>query len=244
MSLPRDTRESTYLSVATFNAHGVKGAEIEIRDLSAQVQILGLTETWIRAQDLEQEQELDESVSVIQTHGGWRGQGGVGIKIIPLLNYSVVMKHSQPEFQILTINTGGTYISVVYIRPQVRKQQFIECLSRIQDSTRGRSVIMGDLNARHRLWDITSNSHGNWLVEWAKANHWTVDAPQEPTFSAHQGTSTVDLFLVKGVDSDGATILSGDWDGSSDHRAAWTKIKACPLYKVGIPRIPQNPKVK
>ena len=226
--------------MAIFNAHGVKGIEADIEALASHVQILGLCETWLRPKDLTAAQQFDESISVPQTHGGWRGQGGVAIKVAPLINYSVVLKHSQTEYQFITIKVAGTYITMLYVKPNSPKPVFLQCMNTIQKCTRGRSIIMGDLNARHPRWDRCANPHGRWLVEWTFSHHWTVHAPPEPTFAAHQGTSTVDIFLTKGITTDGARILSGSWDGSSDHRAVCTNVGSSPLYKLGIPRIPQS----
>ena len=232
--------ESAKLSMATFNAHDVKGFEREIETLATQVQVLGVCETWLRANDIHSAQLFSESVTVVQTHGGWRGQGGVALKVAPLIAYKVLQRHSQPEYQFITIKLGRTLITVLYLKPNVPKPIFLQCLNKIQAYCRGDSVIMGDFNARHSRWDSRSNSHGRWLVEWITLHGWSVHAPPEPTFAAHQGSSTVDLFLTKGVVTDGMRILSGVWDGSSDHRAVSTNIFSTPNYNLGIPRIPQN----
>ena len=150
------------------------------------------------------------------------------------------MKHAQAEYQFIILNVSGTYISVLYIRPNLPQALFLHCLQTIQQHTRGKSVIMGDLNARHSRWDTTTNSHGRWLVSWASSNHWTVDAPPEATFVGHQGQSTVDLSLVKGLDTSGTRTLSEPWDGSIDHRAVGTQIVSSPIHTLDIPRIPQR----
>ena len=240
MSNSTSPSETAQLSLATFNSHGVKGTEAEIDSLASTVHVLGICETWLRPGDISSQKQFDETVSVLQDHGGWRGQGGVGFIISPLLHYRIVERYAQVEFQYVIINIAGTYLSVLYIRPNISRPSFLQCFNQIQKLTRGKSVVMGDLNARHKSWDTTTNSHGRWLVEWATSNQWHIDAPGGPTFIAHQGTSTVDLFLTKGVHTSGASILNGIWDGSSDHRAVGTKIIAQPRYTLDVPRIPQN----
>ena len=104
--------------------------------------VLGVCETWTRATDLAAAQQFDESLSVLQTHGGWRGQGGVAVKVAPLLNYSVVFQHSQTEYQLITFKVSGTHITVVYIRPNSPKPVFPQYLNQIQTHTRGKSAMM------------------------------------------------------------------------------------------------------
>ena len=208
--------------------------------MAEQSHILGICETWLRPSDLIQSKQFAESVSVLQDHGGWRGQGGVAVIVAPLINYRVVRKHSQVEYQFIILNIAGTYVSVVYIRPHLPKQRFLQCLNHVHDLTRGKSILMGDLNARHTRWDKHTNPHGRWLLEWAQSHRWTIDAPSCPTFASHQGSSTVDLFLSKGVTTSGAEVLNGIWDGSSDHRAVRTRIVARPQYNLDVPRIPQS----
>ena len=83
------------LRIATFNAHGARGKEDEIIKLASKVQVLGVCETWARAADSRLRSIFSESVSVLPNHGGWRGQGGVGFIINPLMQYTLVKAHAQ-----------------------------------------------------------------------------------------------------------------------------------------------------
>ena len=240
MSKPTAHSETAQLSLATFNSHGVKGSETEIAALASNVNVLGICETWLRPSDLASQKQFTETASALPDHNGWRGQGGVAFILSPLLQYRVIKTYAQVDFQYVTLNITGTYVTVLYIRPNIPQSSFLQCLNEIQALTRGKSVVMGDLNARHKTWEKATNSHGRWLVEWATSNKWNIDAPAGPTFIGHQGTSTVDLFLTKGIHTSGASVLSGLWDGSSDHRAVGLRVLAPPRYTLDVPRIPQS----
>ena len=129
---------------------------------------------------------------------------------------------------------------MVYIVPHVSKTKFDQCLNKINAAVTGQGVIMGDLNSRHTRWDKTCNPQGKWLVQWAQKNKWIISAPTEPTFAAHIGTSTVDLFLSKGVELKGTSVLHGPWDGCSDHFAVSAEIALSPTYRVSTSFIPHS----
>ena len=227
-------------SIASFNAHGVRGKEPEIEALASKFQVLAVCETWIRPQDIVTANKFEESVTVVQTHNGWRGQGGIGFRINPLLNYTLVQKHAQVSYQYIIIQVGGINIAAVYLTPTISQCDFRACLSSIQSCVIGPVVIIGDLNCRHKKWDTKSNKQGGWLVEWVSKNGWTIQAPSEPTFAAHSGKSTVDLMLTKGVNTSGLSVIHGSWDGCSDHLAVCAQVMHCPSYRLDVPRIPQR----
>ena len=234
-SMPSDR-----LKVATYNAHGVRGKEYEVSQLSTRVHILSVCETWLRPQDVLQTNLFDESVSVTQSHGGWRGQGGVAVKIHPLMRYSVLSKVATEKYQLLAMSVAQTQVVSLYLSPLVPKEVFLECLNTAHKTCRGKAVIMGDFNARHRTWDRTSNSHGRWLVAWAKKHRWVIHAPSEPTFSGHRGSSTVDLVLTRSLESSEATVMHGKWDGVSDHEPVSCTLDAIAQPKLIVPAIPQK----
>ena len=210
------------LRFATLNIHGARGKEAEIDQLSSEVDILGICETWLLPQDLSLAKLFNEPVCGSQSHGYWRGQGGVAIRLNPFISYSVLHQYSSTESQVLVIKAGDLSVAAVYIAPNASREVFLTCLTSVSHSSLSKAVIVGDLNARFRTWDHSTNSHGKWLVEWSKSFGWNIHPPEEPTFSSHQGTSTVDLFLTKGVYTTGSSVLHGPWDGSSDHFAVGT----------------------
>ena len=228
------------ISVATFNVHGYSGKELEIEALASCVEVLAVCETWIRPQDTSSMKHFTECVSVTQTHGGWRGQGGLGLKINPLINYSVIYRHAQESFQVIIIKVGGTNIVSVYLTPTISREDFLKCLQTVHSLTVGPALMMGDLNCRHTSWDSKTNVRGKWLVEWAKTNKWSISAPPAPTFTAHQGSSTVDLVLSRGVKVESTSILHGVWDGCSDHFAVRASVVGIVEYALGVESIPHS----
>ena len=104
------------LDIVSLNVHGVRGKEAEIEVLASKCHVLCVCETWIRPQDSALANEFNESVSVLQDHGGWRGQGGVAIRLSPLINYSVVLQHAQREYQTIVIKFGDTNIAATHRR--------------------------------------------------------------------------------------------------------------------------------
>ena len=228
------------LDIVSFNVHGVRGKEAEIEALASKCHVLCVCETWIRPEDNALANEFNESVSVFQHHGGWRGQGGVAIRLSPLINYSVVWQHAQREYQTIVIKFGDTNIAATYIAPRVPKTVFFECLDKIRTCTMGQVVIIGDLNTRHLRWDTTSNAQGRCLVQWAQLHDWNIHAPEEPTFSSHIGTSIVDMVLTRNVMAQETKVLHGPWDGCSDHFAITTQLFTQPSYRLGISSIPHR----
>ena len=61
---------SDRLKVATYNAHGVRGKEYEVSQISTRIKILSVCKTWLRPQDILQTSLFDELVSVTQSHRG------------------------------------------------------------------------------------------------------------------------------------------------------------------------------
>ena len=159
-SLQEPTTPEGSVSIATFNTHGIRGKEPDVERLASQVQVLGVCETWLRPQDLFTHKFFSESVCVQPTHNGWRGQGGIGLKLNPLINYSVIQKHAEAAFQFVLIRIGGTCIAMVYIAPNVSRPEFQQCLTAVKTAVVGKGVIMGDLNCRHKQWDKKCSTQG------------------------------------------------------------------------------------
>ena len=119
-----DSQHSTF-PIASFNAHGVRGKESEVEALASKVKFLAVCETWIRPQDRETANIFEESATVVQNHNGWRGQGGVGFRINPVIKYAFVQKHAQNSYQYVIIQVGGINIAAVYITPTIPQSDFL-----------------------------------------------------------------------------------------------------------------------
>ena len=110
------------------------------------------------------------------------------------------------------------HIVLLYIRLYYPRSKALEFFEDIRTRTRGPTVIMGDLNARHRKWDKRSNTMGNMILQWSERWSWTIQNADLPSFQGATGSSNVDLFITKGVRTKTTPwILIGNWDASSDH---------------------------
>ena len=145
--------------------------------------------------------------------------------INPLSQYTVVKKYSQAEYQLIIVKVGNTYFAIIYIKPNALKSCFTACMKMISENTSRNTVLTGDLNARHTRWDRVSTSQGRWLSTMASKNGWEINAPSEPTFSAHSGHSTVDLIITRNISAQATSVLHGSWDGCSDHFAVQSTIR-------------------
>ena len=132
---------SDRLKVATYNAHGVRGKEYEVSKLSNRVHILNVCETWLRPQDILQTILFDESVSVAQSQRGWRGQGGVAVKIHPLMRYSVLSKVATEKYQLQALSVAQMEVISLYLSPLVPKEVFLECLNTAHKTCRARRSL-------------------------------------------------------------------------------------------------------
>lgn len=104
------------------------------------------------------------------------------------------------NIQSITIRVRGVTLMELYISPQTKEVDELQFLERIKTMSGGRSVIIVDMNARHKMWDTRSNCRGRRIREWAKTHHWDINAPSRPTFAfKDEGTSTPDIALTKGA---------------------------------------------
>ena len=101
--------------------------------------------------------------------------------------------------------------------PSITKENLTAVLQWIRDASSGPTVVLGDFNARHKDWDSTTNTRGRTLRKWSKRFGWTISAPNTPTNTTEQGTSTIDLVLSKGLKVSKPQVYHGKWSGASDH---------------------------
>lgn len=121
--------------------------------------------------------------------------------------------------QVVKVRVNGNKSVVgTYISPMVNGGRLETTLDKISPRIEERDIIVGDLNARHRLWDSKTNSRGKALVKWAQQRNLNISATQKPSCSAkgRLGQSFPDLLL----DKEAAEVVqpsSEKWDNSSDH---------------------------
>ena len=87
--------------------------------------------------------------------------------------------------------------------------------TQIKRLARGSSVVIGDLNARHKNWDNTTTVQGRRLNAFCAQANFKVLSPPEPSCRTAQGRSYVDLALVRNLKQKDITVY--DVEGQSDH---------------------------
>lgn len=110
-----ETSEGT--SICIFNARGLIPTLQSIDQLSKEVPIIGIRETWLREKDTAVIQAVDGSTEAPTLRGAHRGLGRVGLIVNPLLPYRIVAKHSETTIQSLTAQIHSTMITVLYVSP-------------------------------------------------------------------------------------------------------------------------------
>lgn len=144
---------------------------------------------------------MTEGVNMILERDGQKGYRDIAVIVKPIIPYKVVSKMFRAVLQSPTIKVREKQIVVLYISPQPSKGGFEKFLNAINSTVEGRTIIMGDLKARHTLWDKASNCKGNKLVKWGKLNDWNISTTNELTLYDPRGETTPDIFLSKGYSS-------------------------------------------
>lgn len=210
------------LIVGTFNVRGLKTKEHSVTEwIRVQnIAVAALTETWITPGD-----DIDESITeytaMETTIRNGKGYGGVALCIHPLLKYSLLAKKSCPQYQYIAVKAAGIIIVGLYISPSAPVGVAQTCLAEILSVTGQMVIIAGDLNGKNTDWNTTSNTRGILLKRWALQHKWKINAPSAPTFipppSTGHSPSTIDIMLIKGLESERTEVDHGIWDGCSDH---------------------------
>ena len=221
---PRTGGPPAWTPIGTLNVRGLAGNAEAVKELirTHGLQLLALTETWLRPMDPVPLPYATESICLPPTGQRYRGQGGVTLVIQPETRYHLIEKIAENTHQLVAIRIGGTTIVALYLSPSLPKTRLLEILKHLQKITRGSAIILGDLNSRHPSWEVDlptghSNTQGNTLYAWTRQYGWEVRGTTAPTYESIHGRSTVDLFLVKGVPFKEPVVVYGPWDGMSDH---------------------------
>lgn len=150
----------------------------------------------------------------------------MGATLKPVIRYSVVGNVATKRIQDLTIRTVGITLTGMYISPNSKEDEKLPILEKIRKHSRGRAIITGDLNARHKSKVTKSNSRARRLYKWANDNQWNISAPKNSTLAIRGvSVSTPDVALRKAVDVEGvATPPVGElkWN---DHPLNYLHVK-------------------
>lgn len=137
--------------------------------------------------------------------------GGVAIYIKSSLDAKEM--NIKSTYETVALEIGEILIIAVY-NPKVGGIKDNEIMQLI--NSHPRSIIIGDLNARHPLWgDTKSNANGRALAKISNRNELEVIAPDEPTCYLKKTSSIIDLAVTKKVNVNAIFTLD---DLSTEHR--------------------------
>lgn len=209
--------------------------------MAEDLDILFLSETWMRPCDVELASMVDDFVFGPIDNAKNRGFGGVAVVVSPLLEYEKVTKSATNTIQSITIRAKGVTVSGLYVSPKAQDEEERQALDRIRSLSRGAAVIIGDLNARHKTWDKKSNTRGRRLVKWVNTHRWNVKAPAGPTFTVRGiGASTPDIAITKGVTVQHVHAAPiGTYTGS-DHQPIYLTIEKEDAQTKKVGKIPKS----
>ena len=229
------------MRIATYNVQSLSGkAELVERLVqSTGLDIIGLTETWMRPTDRFLLPMQYEAVTLDPPGRCNRGEGGIALAWKVGVKGIVRYRQRDRKVQILVVKIAGCLIALVYFSPSARREEVENALTKLRQVCRGPTIILGDLNARHNRWDRTTNRFGSTILKWAEKYSWTIRAAQEPTFVSRTGRSNIDLFITKDLQAPlNPWIPHGDWDGMSDHNPVVLEITVpAPVRETGRRRV-------
>lgn len=157
------------------------------------------------------------------------------------IEFSII--NTKPSLVHILLTELNLHIKSVYIRPRESGlNTFDDLISEVR-STNDKTLISGDVNARHRsVGDKLTDNRGEELLNNIITHGWTIiNQTTEPSFSAAQGTSLVDWsFISHQVEEATTSCIDPDFDGMSDHRMTSltfiTQINI-PTHNTIIPKI-------
>lgn len=171
-----------------------------INALADKMDVIGICETWCKEDDQDLLNMMDEYVNTERPHPRCRGYGGVGLIVNPIIKYTLIEKCTTKTHQHISIQIGNVMIVIIYISPITKAPETMSLLDGIKAYARGDTIIIGDLNARNRSWDSSSNSKGIMIKNWAEIHNWEIHNPCGKTCVTPNGSSSPDMGLTKGID--------------------------------------------
>lgn len=138
------------LLIGAYNTRGLRNSLEEVSKIAENLDFLFLSETWLRPEDKDVALMLDEYIHAHSINARNKGFGGAALIVNPMIKYSAVTKISTTTTQMITIRTRGMTLTGLYISPKATKEDEKSIRTAIDNLSRGRAIIIGDLNARHK----------------------------------------------------------------------------------------------
>lgn len=211
------------MKLKIFNVRGIRKRLSAAHEISKDTALLAVCETWIKNAEDPVVEALDVRVQAPLTSVG-RGHGGVGLIVNPLITFEVMTKIARPEIQAVTVKMGSVVVTSIYVAPRAKKEEEIQVMDMINRISGDKAVIMGDMNSRHTEWNTATNPRGKRLKSWASKHGWHVKAANEPTYVTKAKTSNLDIFVIKGLNTERLYISREDRHGGSDHLPVTVEI--------------------
>lgn len=151
---------------------------------------------------------------------------GHGGGLVNLIRHGIRFKTVNPfnlkaiEHIAIQINVGNEHITLtnVYLPKDSRSiKSDLKKLMSIENH-----FAFGDFNARHNSWSNNNNKVGNKLFDLLPFNGYVLLAPDEPTYTRPNGTSTIDFALTNTHHPIDPIVVNTDL--ISDHKAIETTI--------------------
>jgi len=191
---------SPCVRLGMFNVRGLRHTAQEVQDWIEEenLNVTALSETNIKA---------GSSTGISLRHeqvASPRSKGGVAIVIYGMAKHKVVLRYPGESIQAIAICVKNVNYVSVYISPSTTKNELVKALDTIHYKCKGKTILMGDFNARRVEWCTRNDTRGNQLVKWATHRGWIIDAPNIPTRQetrdgkyANTGATTIDLMVTR-----------------------------------------------
>ena len=137
------------------------------------------------------------TVLLVEQQG--RGHKGVALALRYTFNYKREATAVTTNTMYVTVRIKNLYLTVLNTALQTLRSELMETLNQIRRRHRRPSIIIGDLNARHKNWDTSFNTAGTTLLRWTNLHNWMIRAANLPHFTAFKGYSNIDLFITKAI---------------------------------------------
>lgn len=209
------------MKVAFQNVRGLNSSVAEVTQALTlhRPDVMCLTETWgCPAIPTAWEEMGYKAQHVGGTVCEGRNRLGGGITILLKIPHERVSIMPNKDMAAVAVQTEDYRIIALYIRPAIGQERYKRCLQQLLEWSRGKSIIVGDWNARARWWDTTTTPAGTVLSTWAIRHNFSVGFPPTATCVTPRGSSTVDLILARGWRIPQTKILFGPWNNKSDHK--------------------------
>lgn len=208
------------VSLLAWNANGIKNRIHELREFLKEhsPDILLIQETHLRPED-----RLN-----IANYTTYRSD--YTLQNIRMRGTAIIIKNSLPHHPIIlptlsVINATGININLpnlppytiisAYVPPQQSAIHISEDLKNLNNINTN-TIIFGDFNAKHTLWNnLINNEYGKVIYNFTASSDYDVIAPPTPTHYTAYSSCIIDFALVRGIPHN--ITITTRCDLSSDH---------------------------